>query len=176
MNLVANDLRLEGRQSLAALIFEVAGVRYGIATGVVREILRAAATVPLPGSPAVVLGVLLLRGAVLPVIDLRRRFGAAPLPLHPDEHIMVVEAGRHVVGLRVDRALETANIDTTQLEPLAGVVAQTQFVAGLAKLPNGLVVIVDPVSFLDEAESAMLTRALNASTAEAAAVDPVHVP
>lgn len=176
MNLVPSDVRPDGRQSVSTLIVEVAGVRYGVPTGVVREILRAAATVPLPGAPAVVLGVLVLRGEVLPVLDLRRRFGAAPSALRPDEHIVIVEAASRVVGLRVDRAVETARIDGNQLEPLARVAAHTQFVAGLAKLPDGLVVIVDPVTFLDEAESAMLTLALNETAAEVAAADTIACP
>src|SRR5438270_7042780 len=91
---------------LEALVFEVEGQRYGLAAGAVRELLRMVAVVPLPGAPAVIEGVVNLRGAVVPVLDLRRRFGLPARAATPTDHLIVADAGGRAVALRVDRAVE----------------------------------------------------------------------
>jgi purine-binding chemotaxis protein CheW len=142
------------------LLFTLEAQRYALPSADVRELVRAARLTPLPQAPAVVEGLLNLRGALLPVLDLRRRFRLPPRPLSPSDHFIVAQAGARRVVLRVDRAegllvLEPGALDATPRE-LPGV----GYVAGALKLPDGLVLVHDLRTFLSEAESLALDSAL----------------
>ncbi|MCP3099636.1 chemotaxis protein CheW [Myxococcus sp. K15C18031901] len=144
------------------LLFTLEGQRYGLPTEDVRELVRAARLTPLPRAPAVVEGLLNLHGALLPVLDLRRRFRHRPRPLSPSDHFIIASAGPRQVALRVDRAeglrvLAPGEWDETPRE-LPGV----GLVAGAAKLEDGLVLVHDLRTFLSEAESLELDAALAA--------------
>src|SRR5947209_286603 len=101
---------------LEVLVFEIEGRRYGLAAVVVRELLRMVAVVPLPGAPAVVEGVVNLRGAIVPVLDLRQRFGLPARPATPADHLIVAEADGRPVALRVDRAVELLPLAAAEVE------------------------------------------------------------
>jgi len=142
------------------LLFTLEGQRYALRSADVGELVRAARLTPLPRAPDVVEGLLNLRGELLPVLDLRRRFRLPPRPLSPADHFIVARAGARQVVLRVDRAegllaLEPGALDTSPRE-LPGV----GYVAGALKLPDGLVLVHDLATFLSEAESLALDAAL----------------
>ena len=142
------------------LSFEVDGHRYALPVSCVREVLRATAIVPLPKAPPVVQGIINIRGELVAVLDLRVRFGAARRPLQADEHFVVAQAGTRTVALRADRAVGLLQVDEAALRPIEPVVARTEYVAGLATLADGLVLIVDPAAFLSESEGVALSSAL----------------
>lgn len=144
------------------LSFEVGGHRYALPVSSVREVLRATAIVPLPKAPPVVQGLINIRGELVAVLDLRTRFGSPRRPVQVDEHFVVVHAGTRTVALRADRAVGLLQVDSAALRPIEPVVARTEYVAGLATLPDGLVLIVDPAEFLSESEGVALSRALGA--------------
>jgi purine-binding chemotaxis protein CheW len=142
------------------LVFELAGVRYGIELTRVREVLRAVFITPLPDAPAVVEGIIEVRGEVVPVYDLRLRFGLPPRRLDPDEHIIVAWTGERRVALRCDRADWIERITPDMLRDAGAVALRGRQVAGVASLDGGLVLIHDPEAFLDEAERTALDEAL----------------
>lgn len=142
------------------LLFTLEGQRYALPLEEVRELVRAVRLTPLPRAPAVVEGLVDLRGELLPVLDLRRRFRLPARPLSSADHLVVAQAGRRSIALRVDRAegllaLEPGMLDTSPQE-LPGV----GYVAGALKLPDGLVLLHDLRTFLSEAESLELEEAL----------------
>jgi purine-binding chemotaxis protein CheW len=142
------------------LLFTLEGQRYALPLEDVRELVRAVRLTPLPRAPAVVEGLVDLRGELLPVLDMRRRFRLSPRPLSSADHLVVAQAGLRRVALRVDRAegllaLEPGTLDTTPRE-LPGV----GYVAGALKLPDGLVLLHDLRTFLSEAEALELEEAL----------------
>jgi len=151
-------------ERLALLVFRLEDRRFGLFATAVHEILRAVAIAPLPRAPAIVEGVFNLRGTLVPVLDVRHRFGVPPRPLHPDQHFIVATAGRRTVALRVDRADELIAVEPDRLEPPA-VVPGARFVAGIARLDEGLVVIHDLESFLSLDEADGVERALGAAAA-----------
>jgi purine-binding chemotaxis protein CheW len=142
------------------LVFEVAGQRYGLFAREVREVLRAAAITSLPEAPAVVEGILNVRGAVLPVYDLRARFGLPARALDPDEHFIVADAGARRVVVRVDRTLELAAVPEDGWQETPFTLPGGAGAAGVAALEEGLVLIHDLAAFLTEAEAASLDAAL----------------
>jgi purine-binding chemotaxis protein CheW len=144
------------------LVFEVAGQRYGLPTVDVRELVRAVAITPLPNAPAVIEGVVNVRGRVLPVLDVRARFRLPAKPLDPSDLFIVASASARGVILRVDRATHLALIDEGSFQPPDTLGPSAVYVAGVAKLDDGMVLIHDLTTFLSAAEAASLDEALSA--------------
>lgn len=142
------------------LLFTLEGHHYALSTQDVRELVRAVRLTPLPRAPAVIEGLINLRGELVPVLDLRRRFRLPPRPLSSADHLIIAQAGARRVALRVDRAeslleLVPGTFDATP-QHLPGV----GYVAGALKLPDGLVLLHDLRTFLSEAEALELDGAL----------------
>ncbi|WNG30914.1 purine-binding chemotaxis protein CheW [Cystobacter fuscus] len=143
------------------LLFTLESQRYALPLEDVRELVRAVRLTPLPRAPSVVEGLFNLRGELIPVLDMRRRFRLPARRLLPSDHFIITQAGPRVMALRVDRAegmqpLEPHALDTTPRE-LPGV----GYVAGVVKLPDGLVLLHDLRTFLSEAEALELEDALS---------------
>lgn len=130
-----------------------------LAAGLVSEVIRAVEIEPLPQAPAVVSGVINVRGSLTPVIDLRRRLGFAAKELSPEDHFIVADCGPRRVALHVDRALDLLSIRELTIEPLAQEAA-SPYIAGALALPDGVLVIYDLAKFLSESEAATLNLAL----------------
>jgi purine-binding chemotaxis protein CheW len=144
------------------LIFAIGRQRYGLPASDVRELLRAVTIVPLPKAPAIVEGVIDVRGRLAPVLDIRTRFRLPPKPLEHTDHFIVAVAGDRMVALRADRALELARLDAHDIADAATLGPGVEYVAGIARLADGLVLIHDLRSFLSETEAATLDAALRA--------------
>ncbi len=93
---------------------------YAVPVGVVVEVLRLVALTPLPDAPPWMLGMLNLRGKGVPVLDLRRRLGLAPIEFGLDAAIVVVENSGRNVGLVVDEVAEVVEIPDENLEEPTG--------------------------------------------------------
>jgi purine-binding chemotaxis protein CheW len=150
---------------LEVLVFEVGGQRYGLAASDVREIVRAAAIVPLPRAPAIVEGIVNVRGRVIPVLDIRQRFRLPAKKLAPSDHFVLAFAAEYVVALRADRVLELRRFRAAEIEEAVAVLPYSEYVAGVAKLPTGLVLLHDVRTFLSQGEAAALAAPLTAATA-----------
>ena len=142
------------------LLFTLEGQRYALPSADVRELVRAVRLTPLPRAPDVVEGLLNLRGELLPVLDLRRRFRLPPRPLSPLDHFIIARAGPRLVGLRVDRAEGLLPLGPGELDQAPSSLPGVGYVAGAVKLPEGLVLVHDLRTFLSEAEGLALDAAL----------------
>jgi purine-binding chemotaxis protein CheW len=147
------------REPLQVLVFEVGGHRYGLPAADVQELLRAVSIVPLPRAPAIIEGIINLRGRLVPVLDVRRRFRLLARPLHPSDHFIVARAGERVVALRVDRAVDLVRLEAEDIEEAGAVVPGAEYVAWVARSPHDLVLIHDLRTFLSREESAALDEA-----------------
>lgn len=139
-------------------VFDLAGIFYAIPLTQTRELVRMPSLVPLPQAPDVIEGIVDFRGATIAVFDLRRRFR---LPLRaplPSDILLIAEAAGRRVGLRVDRVLGVEEARPGEVEQAAAVAANTEYLAGIVRLSQGLVLIHDLGTFLDAAEA----RALDA--------------
>jgi purine-binding chemotaxis protein CheW len=145
-------------------VFELAGYRYGVAEAATRGFLRVPSIVPLPEAPLIVEGVVNIRGTVVPVLDIRKRFRLPAKPPHPADHLVLAQAGSRLVALRVDRVLGIEDVDPKDIADAAALTQGAQYVAGVAKLPEGLVVIHDLSTFLAEAEGRDFDAALENSS------------
>jgi purine-binding chemotaxis protein CheW len=149
------------QEQLDVVVFEVAGQLYALPAADVRELVRAVAIVPLPRAPAIVEGVINLRGKVVPVLDIRSRFRLPAKPVDPDDHLLVASAGEYLVAVRADRAVNLVRLDRADIEEASGLVPGVEYVAWVARLPHNLVLIHDLRTFLSRSESAELEGALS---------------
>jgi purine-binding chemotaxis protein CheW len=149
-----------GPRTREVLVFEVEGQRYGLPTADVRELVRAVTITPLPHAPAVIEGVVNVRGRVLPVLDMRARFHLPARPLDPSDHFIVASAGARGVILHVDGATHLALLEEASIQPSESLGPNATYVAGVAKLEDGMVLIHDLATFLSDAEATSLDEAM----------------
>ena len=114
----------------------LAGALYGIASSVVQHIEMVEHITPLPNAPAAVEGVVFSRGQVIPILDLRRRFGFAPIAHDLRTRLVVVHTGGRTVGLRVDTAREFIAIPRDAIQPPPETLTQlsSDYLVGIATL------------------------------------------
>lgn len=146
------------------LTFHLDDHAYGLPVGRVREVVGAVAIRPLPGAPEIVEGVIGVRGALVPVLDVRARFGHPPRAVDPDDHLVLAEGGGRLLAFRVDAARNVESVEPSALAPVPGWSGRAEYVAGLAQTERGLVVIHDLDTFLSDSELASLDAATGADT------------
>jgi purine-binding chemotaxis protein CheW len=133
----------------------------------VREIIQHGAMTTVPLMPAFVRGVINLRGAVVPVIDLHARFGRAPARITKKTCIVIFDAAAHgttervELGLLVDAVSEVIDIAAAQIEPPPhfGAALRRDFIRGIGKVGARFVVLLDPDRAFDVDEMAGLCEA-----------------
>jgi purine-binding chemotaxis protein CheW len=119
-------------EELQVVTFTLAAESYGIEIGEVQEIIPVLPIIRVPESPAWIEGLVDLRGTILPVIDLRKRFGLASLDGSATQCIIVVNLPDQIVGLMVDAVRDVARLP---VPPAAG--ARARFLSGIARVPEG---------------------------------------
>lgn len=137
--------------------FIVAGEEFGVNILTVQEIIRPVDITRVPHAPDFVEGVINLRGRILPVIDLRTRFGFPERDRDDDMRIIVVEIGAQTVGFMTDAVQEVLRVDVTAIEPAPelAVGIDAGYLRGVAKLDERLLILLDLGNLLsgDEEEA-----------------------
>lgn len=136
------------------VVFQLAGETYGIDIACVQEIIRIQPVTRVPRTPPFVEGVINLRGRIIPVIDLRKRFGLPLAEATGSSRIMVVEVGALVVGFIVDSVSEVLRLSRDNIEPTPPIVAgvDTAYLRGVGKWNDRLVILLDVAKVLRESE------------------------
>jgi len=148
------------------LTFMLAGEEYGVDILRVQEIKGWDKVTRLPQAPAFVLGVINLRGAVVPIIDLRRRFALESVPFGPTTVVIVVkvrgERGERTVGMVVDAVSEVYNVATDTVRPSPEVCGNvdTAFVKGLATVESKMVILLDIDRLITSSVEVTMTSAM----------------
>jgi purine-binding chemotaxis protein CheW len=128
------------------VVFELAKEHYGVDIAAVESIIKMQEITCVPHAPAFIEGVTNLRGSVLPVIDLRKRFGLnAHRADHRDNRIVIVSIDGTKVGMVVDAVSEVLPISDEAIEPPPPMVTtvDTAFITGIAKVEQRLVILLD---------------------------------
>ena len=140
------------------VVFDLSSEAYGVDIGAVREIIRLQDITKVPRTPEFVEGVINLRGKVIPVVDLRKRFGLPAEKESKENRIVVVDIGAQDIGVVVDAVTEVLRIATESVEPPASVIttADSEYLLGIAKLDSRLIILLDLERVLTEAEHSSL--------------------
>jgi purine-binding chemotaxis protein CheW len=133
--------------------FRVGKENFGVPIGIVREIVRMMEITVVPDSPTFIEGVINLRGKIIPVVDLRKRF-AEQIQTNRRNRIMVAELDGHQVGLVVDAANEVLKINPELIEPPPNIFEQGElnYVTGVGKLDGKLVILIDLTKIMQRGE------------------------
>ncbi|MFF0952199.1 chemotaxis protein CheW [Rhizobium leguminosarum] len=136
----ASSVHAQGA-TLEIIAFHLGGQQFCIKTTSIREIRGWAAASPLPHAPPDVIGVMNLRGSVIPIIDLAARLGVRSNIDTTRSAIVVAEVGRSVVGLVVDQVSDILSIRGDQVQPVPdlGTAFDPNFSHGIIPLERGMV-------------------------------------
>lgn len=126
------------------VIFKLEEEMYGID---INQVLRIEKMMPLtrvPNAPSFVMGVCNLRGSVIPVIDLKKRL-SLPSKLVENAKVIIVNVGKQTAGMTIDSSVDVTMLETEEIEPSPTLVTgiDSQYIYGVAKLSNRLLVILD---------------------------------
>ncbi len=141
--------------------FAIGDEQYGVDIMAVREIKEWSNVTHLPRQPEYVRGVLNLRGAVLPIVDLRCRFGQGLTECTPTHVIIIVQVESRQLGLLADRVLDIVSFERADVQPVPNVArsAQARFLAGLVTVENSMIALIDLPNLLGGDEPAQSVAA-----------------
>ena len=145
------------------LTFSLGGEMFAVGILNVKEIIEYGNLTEIPMMPAFIRGVINLRGAVVPVIDLSARFGGKPTEVGRRTCIVIVEVPdedtRHDIGIIVDAVSEVLEIPASEIEPAPsfGAKIRADFIFGMGKVVGKFVILLDIDKVLSVEEIAMLT-------------------
>lgn len=138
------------------LTFMLSGEEYGVDILTVQELRGWETTTPIPNTPSFVLGVINLRGVVVPIVDLRNRFGLESIEYGPTTVVIIVKveaAGKErVLGIVVDAVSEVYDINQSDMQPppdMEGSIS-IDFVTGLATMDDKMVILLDINKLVNE--------------------------
>ncbi len=146
------------------LTFTMADEEYGIGILKIKEIIGMMPITTVPQTPNFVKGVINLRGKVIPVIDLRLRFGMEAIDYNDRTCIIVVEiegsASTIQIGIVVDAVSEVLNVSTDDIEetPAFGTSLDTDYILGMAKMEGGVKILLDIDKVLNTDEISVLEQ------------------
>lgn len=146
------------------LAFEVAGQQYGLPVEKVVQIVEMVALTTLPAAPEIVVGVIDFHGRVIPAIDMRLRFRRPAQPYTLRTPIIVSQLDGRSAGLIVDSVRGLIEIQGEQVESAPEIVTeemipQTPYLTGVARLANGLLLLLDAASLLSQEEEKAIQKA-----------------
>lgn len=127
------------------LTFFLRGEEYGLEILKVQEIIGIMPVTPVPRTPAHIVGIINLRGKVIPIVDLRLRFGMEPLAHTEETCIIVVKANGLQVGIVVDKVSEVLDIAGSDVEdaPSFGTQVNTDYILGIGKSEGRIRLLLD---------------------------------
>ena len=154
----------EATTSMQLVSFQLAEEEYGIEITKIREIILMGEITQIPQTPHYVKGLINLRSTVIPVIDLRTRFGLSEGELTDESRIMVLHVGTKTIGIVVDGVSEVLRVTPDQIAPPPPTVAGLgrEYLTGLVKLDGRLLIMLDIDKILGEEDTATLDTAMAA--------------
>lgn len=125
--------------------FRIGSETFGVRISNVREIVRVPEITSVPNAPDYLEGVINLRGKIIPVMDLRKRFGQAEVQPDKKNRILVVDLDGKLVGLIVNAASEVLKIPPSEIEAPGSMLQEGEagFVTGVGKLNGRLIILID---------------------------------
>ncbi|MDD5773907.1 MAG: chemotaxis protein CheW [bacterium] len=137
------------------VIFFMAGEEFGVDISQIKEIIRMQDITSIPSAPEFIMGVINLRGQIIAVMNLAKRFGLKEIKLTDKARIIVAEVKDNTVGLIVDEVPEVLRIPEESIDPAPEMIEtqiHSEFIKGVGKLENRLVILLDVDRILSHEE------------------------
>jgi len=144
----------------ALVAFAIDGRSFALPLDRVERALRAVAVTPLPQAPAIVCGIVNIGGRIVPVINLRRRFGLVERELGLADQLLIAHSSSRLLAMVVDAVLGVVACEETDFVAVDSIVAGTSYLHGIVKSPDGMILIHDLDTFLSLDEARALDSAL----------------
>ena len=135
--------------------------RYALPLATVDRFVRAVHVTPMPRAPGIVLGAIDVQGRVLPVFNIRRRFGLPERAIDPADHFLIAHTARRTVVLVIDAAQGVFERPATAVTEAANIAPDVEHIRGVIQLDDGLVLIHDLEHFLSPDEARVLDEAMS---------------
>ncbi len=147
------SVRSEETSSQQLVGFRLGGEEYGIEITTIQEIILMGDVTRVPQVPHFIEGLINLRGSVIPIIDLRKRFGLPLTERTEETRVVVVNVSEKTMGLVVDAVTQVIRVNQDQIEPTPPTVsaAGKEHIAGLAKFDNRMLILLDIERLLESA-------------------------
>jgi purine-binding chemotaxis protein CheW len=154
-------------ETIQVVSFKLGSEEYGVDIAQVQEINRMVAVTHVPRAPQFMEGVINLRGQLIPIIDLRTRFGMPRAEHTKSTRIVVTEIGAKRVGMVVDSVSEVLRLPTDQIEEAPEMITgvDTEYIRGVGKIEDRLIILLDLAKIISGSER----RELESTDVEAAA-------
>lgn len=136
------------------VVFSLANEEYGVAITQIQEIIRQPDITRIPGMPSFIEGVINLRGRIIPVIDLRKRFNLERVEMTDKTRVVVADAAGQTIGLVVDSVSEVVNLPQDQIDPIPPSIAtiDSEYLSGVGKMDKRIVILLDLSKLLGDLE------------------------
>lgn len=145
------------------LVFYLGEFRYALRLVVVERIFHAVEITPLPKAPEVVMGAVNVRGRIIPVVSIRKRFGLEERDLIPEDRLILAKTQRRPVGLVVDSVAGVFEYAEPSIIAAREILPSLKYVEGVARLADGMILIHDLDRFLSLEEGSALDEALKSN-------------
>ena len=145
-----------GTGSENLLVFTLDEPRFALPLAAVDRVVHAVEVTPLPKAPGIVLGVINAQGRVIPVVDMRRRFGLPGREVRLADRFIIARTARRLVALVVEDVAGIRELGPRDLASAAEALPFASYLQGVAKLEDGLVLITDLDAFLSLDEERLL--------------------
>jgi len=153
-----NSLKL--KDDMQIVVFSLDEPRYALDLSTVERVVRAVEITPLPKAPEIVLGVINMQGQVIPVVDVRKRFRLPEREINIDDRFIISRTSRRLVALVADDVIGVQKLENREIVSAEQALPFAEYIKGVAKMEEDLVLIYDLDQFLSLDEEQKLDEEL----------------
>ncbi len=146
--------------TIQILVFRLDDRQFGLRLEQIRRVIRAVDCTPLPSAPEAVSGVINFHGSILPVLNVRWKFGFAAREIGPDDQFIIARTSRRAAALVVDDVLDVADAPAEEFVPAGSFFQSLDQIEGVVVREDGMVLIHDLDRFLSLDHERALEKAL----------------
>jgi purine-binding chemotaxis protein CheW len=148
------------------VVFTLDEQSYALSLPAVVRVIHAIEIRHLPGAPDIITGIINIKGQIIPVADIRKRFGLIAREIDTDNQMIITDTGKRVVAILVDSVTGIRDLTPGQYTEAGESLPFEEHISGVAKVEDGIVLIYDLESFLSLGEEKQLKKALKAKKNE----------